>query len=124
MTFLRFAYVTHWDERTLVKVDMKQFKYIKTINLANCQPINGIFTIYGFLIVQCQTPITHQLNGQLVLDQTTDSIISYNAHVKGFKMYLSPNHNFLVNVHHNASSLSPVSTTIIVQRVNQNGKYF
>jgi hypothetical protein len=115
--------VTHWDERALIKVDMKRFKYIKTTNLANCQPINGVFTIHGFLIVQCQTPITHQLNGQLVLDQTTDSIVSYNPHIKAFRTYLSPNHNFLINVYHNASSLNPVSTTIIVQRVTSNGLF-
>ncbi|RWS08284.1 follistatin-related protein 5-like protein, partial [Dinothrombium tinctorium] len=120
----RYAYVTHWDERALIKIDMEQFKYVKTINLAECQPVNAVFTEYGLLIVQCQTPVTHQLNGQLVLDQITDTIISYNAHIKSHKSYLSPNQHFLVNIFHNTSTLSPISTTIIVQKVTQSGLQF
>ncbi|RWS28509.1 follistatin-related protein 5-like protein, partial [Leptotrombidium deliense] len=122
----RFAYVTHWDERALIKIDMEQFKYIKTINLAECQPINAVFTEFGLLIVQCQTPVTHQLNGksQLVVDEITDTIISYNAHIKSHKSYLSPNQHFLVNIFHNTSALSPISTTIIVQKVTQSGLQF
>lgn len=142
----RFAYVTHWDERTLIKIDMEQFRYVKTVNLADCQPINAVFTDYGLAILQCQTPVTHQLNGnlnfslinrfsiliilfpcfsgQLILDQLTDSIISYNAHIKAHRSFLSPNHQFLVNIFHNSSSTSPVSTTIIVQKVTANGKHY
>lgn len=60
----RYAYVTHWDERALVKIDMDQFKYTKTINLAECQPISAVFTEFGLIVLQCQTPVTHQLNGQ------------------------------------------------------------
>ncbi len=44
---------------------MEQFRYVKTINLADCQPINAVFTDYGLAILQCQTPVTHQLNGNL-----------------------------------------------------------
>lgn len=119
---------------------MEQFKYIQTISLAECQPINVVFTEYGLLIIQCQTPVTHQLNGskilhlrvtdltgnhfisgQLVIDQITNAIITYNEHVKAHRSYLSPNQHFLVNVFHNASSSSPISTTIIVQRVTAQG---
>ncbi|XP_074604484.1 follistatin-related protein 5-like [Brevipalpus obovatus] len=120
----RFAYVTHWDERTLIKIDMEQFKYIKTVNLADCQPIDGVFTDHGLLILQCQTSVTHQLSGQIVLDQLTDSIISYNAHVKAHRSFLSPNHQFLVNIFHNSTTPSPVSTTIIVQKVTPSGLQF
>ena len=60
----RYAYVTHWDERALVKIDMEQFKYMKTINLVECQPISALFTEFGLIILQCQTPVTHQLNGK------------------------------------------------------------
>lgn len=65
-SFNRYAYVTHWNERALVKVDMEQFKYMKTINLVECQPMNAVFTEFGLIILQCQTPVTHQLNGELV----------------------------------------------------------
>jgi hypothetical protein len=118
----RYAHVTHWDERAIIKIDMSQFKYMKTINLADCQPINGIHTDHGLLIIQCQTPITHQLNGQLVVDQITDALIAYNVHVKAQKSYLSPNQHFLVNVLHNSSI--PTATTIIVQRVTRTGLEF
>lgn len=119
---IRYAHVTHWDERAIIKIDMSQFKYMKTINLADCQPINGIHTDHGLLIIQCQTPITHQLNGQLVVDQITDALIAYNVHVKAQKSYLSPNQHFLVNVLHNSST--PTATTIIVQRVTRTGLEF
>ncbi|XP_054165194.1 follistatin-related protein 5-like [Oppia nitens] len=116
----RYAHVTHWDERAVIKIDMSQLKYVKTINLADCQPINGVHTDHGLLILQCQTPVTHQLNGQLVVDQITDALISYNPHVRAQRSYLSPNQHFLVNVLHNASTPTP-ATTIIVQRVVTDG---
>lgn len=118
----RFAYTTHWDERTIVKIDMDQFKYVKTVNLAECQPVTAVFTDYGFLIIQCQTPITHQLNGQLILDQMTDSIISFNPHIRGHQSFLSPNQRFLVNIYQNETGSGIVSTTVIVQEVTKEGK--
>jgi len=118
----RYAHVSHWDERELIKIDMTQFKYVKTINLADCSPINGIYTDHGLLILQCQTPVTHQLTGQIIVDQMTDAIVSYNTHVKARNSYLSPNQQFLVNVLHNASNLA--TTSIIVQRVTSTGVEF
>lgn len=121
----QFAYVTHWDERALVKIDMEKFKYIKKINLAECQPINAVFTFYGLVILQCQTPVTHKLNGQLILDQMTDAIISFNPHIRGSKNFLSPDHKFLITISRNESTensgLVP-STTIIVQKVTKDGE--
>lgn len=118
----KYAYTTHWDERAVVKIDMEQFKYIKTINLAECQPISAVFTDYGLVIIQCQTPITHQLNGQLVLDQLTDSIITFNGHIRGHKSFLSPNQRFLINIFSNETNSGITSTTVIVQQVNENGE--
>ena len=139
----RYAYVTHWDERALVKIDMDQFKYVKTINLAECQPISAVFTEYGLVILQCQTPVTHQLNGmcmlelqkndelfilnlihtgQLILDQMTDAIIGFNPHIKARSAFLSPNQRFLVSVFQNETGSGISSTTIIVQEVTQDGE--
>ena len=101
---------------------MSQFKYVRTINLADCQPVNAVHTDHGLLIIQCQTPVTHQLNGQLIVDQISDAITAYNAHVRAQKSYLSPNQHFLVNVMHNSSI--PTQTTIIVQRVTRDGLEF
>ncbi|KAI1309336.1 Follistatin-related protein 5 [Halotydeus destructor] len=102
---------------------MEQFKYLKTINLVECQPLSALFTDFGLIILQCQTPVTHQLNGQLLVDQLTDAIIGYNPHVKAHKAFLSPNQHFVVNVVHNSTSGS-TSTTIIVQKVSRDGVQF
>jgi hypothetical protein len=118
----RYAYATHWDERTIIKIDMESFKYIKTVNLAECSPTDAVFTDYGLVIIQCQTPVTHQLNGQLILDQLTDSIISFSPHIKGHKSFLSPNQRFVVNIFQNETSSGITSTTVIVQEVSKNGK--
>lgn len=117
----RYAFASHYNERTLVKIDMESFKYIKSINLADCHPIDAVFTQFGLLIVQCETPILHQLNGQLILDQITDSIIDYNTDIKAHKAYLSPNEQFLISIFHNTSEFGAISSTIIVQKVTQSG---
>lgn len=121
----QYAYVTHWDERSLVKIDMDKFKYMKKINLADCEPIHAVFTFYGLVILQCQTPVTHKLNGQLILDQMTDSIISFNSHIRGSRNFLSPDHRFLITVSAIETSDSGIvpSTTIIVQKVSKDGKF-
>lgn len=123
----QFAYVTHWDERALVKIDIEKFKYIKKINLAECQPIHAVFSFYGLVILQCQTPVTHKLNGQLILDQMTDAIISFNPHIRGNKNFLSPDHKFLITISSNNQNDDDFnniqsSTTIIVQKVSKDGK--
>lgn len=118
----RWAYASHYEERSLIKIDMENFKYIKSINLADCHPIDAVFTQFGLLIVQCETPVTHQLNGQLVLDQITDAIIDYNTEIKAHKSYLSPNEQFLISIFHNTSEFGAISSTIIVQKVTQSGK--
>lgn len=119
---LRWAYATHFDERKLIKIDMENFKYIKSIDLADCHPIDAVFTQFGLLILQCETPVTHQLNGQLILDQITDSIIEYNTDIRASKSYLSPNEQFLISIYHNTSEFGAISSTIIVQKIKQSGK--
>lgn len=121
-TAQRYAYASHYDERTLIKIDMENFKYIKSINLADCHPIDAVFTQFGLLIVQCETPVTHQLNGQLILDQITDSIIDYNTDIKAHKSFLSPNEQFLISIFHNTTEIGgTISSKIIVQKVRQSG---
>lgn len=120
----RFAYATHWDERTVVKIDMDNFKYVKMVNLAECQPIDAAFTDYGLVIIQCQTPITHQLNGQLILDEVTDAIVSFSPHIKGDRSFISPNQEFVVNIFSNESATGHEMTTIIVQEVSKDGVFF
>ncbi|XP_075676316.1 follistatin-related protein 5-like [Dermatophagoides pteronyssinus] len=151
-----FAYATHWEERSLIKISINQLEYLHSIRLNDCQPIAvSIITrkAGGLLAVQCQTPITHQLNGQLILDQVTDAILIHNSHLNAHKSYLSPDHRYLVSIYHdfvNSSSSSSQcqhgrrchmmaskysqktntetiitnTSTIIVQKINNNGIEF
>lgn len=127
-----FAYATHWEERALVKISLRRLEYLHSIRLADCQPIAVAIISRrggGLVAVQCQTPVTHQLNGQLILDQLTDAILAHNQHLHAHQSHLSPDHRYLVNILHeqalNASASSPSNaSTIIVQRVTESGLEF
>ena len=146
-----FAYATHWEERSLVKISLHQLEYMQSIRLADCQPIAASVISRrsgGLVAVQCQTPVTHQLNGQLILDQVTDAILSHNLHLNAHQSYLSPDQRYLVNILHEHNNNSnnncidvtkchiivggdnqqhqPIinTSTIIVQRINDNGIEF
>lgn len=138
-----FAYATHWEERSLVKISLQRLEYLQSIRLADCQPISAAIITRrggGLVAVQCQTPVTHQLNGQLILDQVTDAILTHNQHLNAHQSYLSPDHRYLVNILHerlmntggggnvsfSSSTASPSSntSTIIVQRISDNGVEF
>lgn len=145
-----YAYATHWEERSLVKISLKRLEYMQSIRLADCQPIAASIITRrsgGLVAVQCQTPVTHQLNGQLILDQVTDAILSHNLHLNAHQSYLSPDHRYLVNILHehsnssscsdatkcshpitgqqsSATSTSTNTSTIIVQRISDNGIEF
>jgi len=122
-----FAYATHWEERSLVKISLHKLEYMQSIRLADCQPIAASIITRrsgGLVAVQCQTPVTHQLNGQLILDQVTDAILTHNLHLNAHTSYLSPDHRFLVNILHEHSNSSTNSSTIIVQRISEQGVEF
>ncbi|KAJ6217952.1 hypothetical protein RDWZM_009109 [Blomia tropicalis] len=133
-----FGYATHWEERSLVKISLQRLEYLQSIRLADCQPIAAsIITrrFGGLVAVQCQTPVTHQLNGQLILDQVTDAILTHNQHLNAHENYLSPDHRYLVNILHESSDNNSSNngnnggqqaktSTIIVQRINSNGIEF
>lgn len=150
-----YAYATHWEERSLIKISINQFEYLHSIRLADCQPIAASIITRkagGLLAVQCQTPITHQLNGQLILDQVTDAILIHNQHLNAHKSYLSPDQRYLVSIYHDFTNSSsqcqhgrsitcPLqqyresnnnnnnvivtnTSTIIVQKINKNGIEF
>lgn len=159
-----YAYATHWEERSLIKISINQLEYIHSIRLNDCQPIAASIITRkagGLLAVQCQTPITHQLNGQLILDQVTDAILLHNSHLNAHKSYLSPDHRYLVSIYHdfanstqcqhdetgtttlcpsqyrssssssrkttrttNTNTMATNTSTIIVQKINDNGIEF
>lgn len=130
-----FAYASHWEERSLVKISLHRLEYLHSIRLADCQPISAAIISRrsgGLVAVQCQTPVTHQLNGQLILDQVTDAILTHNQHLNAHQSYLSPDHRYLVSILHErlsggngSSQASPSNTsTIIVQRISDSGVEF
>lgn len=98
-----YAYATHWEERSLIKISVNQLEYLHSIHLADCQPIAASVInrkAGGLVAIQCQTPITHQLNGQLIFDQVTDAILVHNTHLNAHKSYLSPDNRYLVSIYH------------------------
>src|SRR5690606_38438577 len=91
----QYAYATHWEERSLVKISLRRLEYLNSIRLADCQPIAASVISRrsgGLVAVQCQTPVTHRLNGQLILDQATDAILAHNQHLNAHRSFLSPDH--------------------------------
>jgi len=92
------AFVTHYDDTRLFRVSMDEYRYEREIDLQSCDPINLITTAQGLLVVQCRAPITHNLIGQLVLDQLTSARIEFNANICAQASYLSPDHRFLISV--------------------------
>lgn len=135
-----YAYATHWEERSLVKISIPKMEYTHSIRLADCQPIS--VTIIdrragGLVAVFCQTPITHRLNGQLILDQATDAILAHNTHLNAHQAYLSPDQRYLVGIMHehsnNITCLDRTqekcvraynTSTILVQRITETGVEF
>lgn len=109
---LHFAYVSHYNERRLFRVSMDEYRYNREIDLQNCDPIQLTQTAQGLLVVQCRAPISHQLTGQLVLDELTSSHIEFNANVRAQDAYLSPDNRYLISVFTNQSSISGETTTM------------
>lgn len=103
---IHYAYVTHYDERRLFRVNMDEYRYDRAIDLENCDPINLMTTAQGLLIVQCRSLITHNLIGQLVLDQLTSSRIEFNGNIRAQESYLSPDNRYLISIHNNSTLTS------------------
>lgn len=103
---LHFAYVSHYNERRLFRVSMDDYRYDREIDLQNCDPIQVTQTAQGLLVVQCRAPISHQLTGQLVLDELTSAHIEFNANVRAQDAYLSPDNRYLISVYTNQSASS------------------
>lgn len=112
---LHHAYVTHYDERQLYRISMDGYRYDKEINLSDCDPVNLISASQGLLIVQCRSPITHKLVGQLVLDELSSHAIQFNENIKAQESCLTPDNRYLISIHTNQSS------TIYVQSVKVDG---
>lgn len=101
---IHYAYVTHYDDQRLFRVSMDEYSYDREIDLQDCDPINLMTTTQGLLVVQCRAPITHNLIGQLVLDQLTSSRIEFNANIRAQESYVSPDNRYLISIYTNLTS--------------------
>lgn len=106
---IHYAYVTHYDDQRLFRVSMDDYSYDREIDLQDCDPINMMTTAQGLLVIQCRAPITHNLIGQLVLDELTSLRIEFNANIRAQESYLSPDHRYLISIYTNLTSSLPSS---------------
>lgn len=76
------------------------------------------------LLMMTDVILIPMCTGQLILDQMTDAIISFNPHIKARSAFLSPNQRFLVSIFQNETGAGISSTTIIVQEVTKDGQFY
>lgn len=97
----RYAYVTHYDEQRIFRVSTDDYSYDETLDLSrdNCDLHNFHSAAQGLLIIQCKSRISHNLLGQLVLDELTGARIEFNEQIRAQNSYLSPDHRYLLSVY-------------------------
>lgn len=119
---IHYAYVTHYDDQRLFRVSMDDYSYDREIDLQDCDPINMITTAQGLLIIHCRAPITHNLIGQLVLDELTSLRIEFNANIRAQESYLSPDHRYLISIYTNLTSPAHRRSTPDRSNTSQHGQ--
>ncbi|KAG5307848.1 FSTL5 protein, partial [Pseudoatta argentina] len=96
----KYGYVTHTNQHGMYKLDLVNMRYTRTVNLAsyNCVPTSMEFSdLYGFVILQCEEPITGRPTGQVLLDYLTDSVLAHKPSILG-KPAISPDSRYLVTL--------------------------
>ncbi|XP_058798657.1 follistatin-related protein 5-like isoform X2 [Phymastichus coffea] len=96
----KYGYVTHTNQRGMYKLDLANMRYTRSADLApyNCVPAHIVYpALYGFVILQCEEPITGKPTGQLLLDYVTDTVLSHKPELLG-KPSVSPDSRHLVTL--------------------------
>ncbi|XP_076231703.1 follistatin-like 5 isoform X1 [Calliopsis andreniformis] len=117
----KYGYVTHTNQRSMFKVDLKNMRYTRTADLSsyNCVPVNVQFSVlYGFVIIECQEPVTNRPTGQLLLDYLTDTVLGYKPTLLG-RPTISPDSRHLVTL-----DKQDTGVTLVVQEISANGLKF
>ncbi|XP_078050075.1 follistatin-like 5 [Augochlora pura] len=117
----KYGYVSHANQRSMYKLDLKNMKYTRSADLSayNCVPVNVQFSIlYGFVIIECQEPITGRPTGQLLLDYLTDTVLAHKANLVG-RPTISPDSRHLVTLDKQNSGV-----TLVVQEISPAGLKF
>ncbi|KAG1696653.1 Follistatin-related protein 5 [Nymphon striatum] len=117
----RHAYVVHKNQRGMFKIDMAAMKYTKSVDLTpyNCVPKNLVYSsLRGYVIIQCEEPVTKRPSGQLLVDYMTDSVLAHKLDLFG-KPFISPDSRYVVTLETNNSSF-----VITCQEVTEAGLRF
>nr|XP_034186881.1 follistatin-related protein 5-like isoform X3 [Osmia lignaria] len=117
----KYGYVSHTNQRNMYKLDLKNMKYTRSADLSSydCVPANVQFSIlYGFVIIECQEPITNRPTGQLLLDYLTDTVLVHKPNLLG-RPTISPDSRHLVTL-----DKQETGVTLVVQEISSNGLKF
>ncbi|KAK7788916.1 hypothetical protein R5R35_007352 [Gryllus longicercus] len=117
----KYGYVTHTNQRGIFKLDLANMRYIRSIDLApyNCVPRQIQFSaLYGFVIMECEEPITGRATGQILLDYLTDTVLSHKPGLFGHP-HVSPNSRAVVTLDRARDGV-----TLVVQEVVDSGLKF
>ncbi|XP_012225565.2 follistatin-related protein 5-like [Linepithema humile] len=117
----KYGYVTHTNQHGMYKLDLANMRYTRTVNLANynCVPTSVEFSdLYGFVILECEEPITGRPTGQVLLDYLTDSVLAHKPNILG-KPAISPDSRYLVTL-----DKQDTGVTLVVQEILPNGLKF
>ncbi|XP_011055946.1 PREDICTED: follistatin-related protein 5-like [Acromyrmex echinatior] len=110
----KYGYVTHKNQHGMYKLDLVNMRYTRTVNLAsyNCVPTSMEFSdLYGFVILECEEPITGRPTGQVLLDYLTDSVLAHKPSILG-KPAISPDSRYLVTL-----DKQNTGVTLVVQEI-------
>ncbi|KAK7603150.1 hypothetical protein V9T40_003149 [Parthenolecanium corni] len=117
----KYGYVSHKNQRGLYKLDLANMRYIRSIDLApyNCVPHSIQFSaLYGFVILECEEPVTGRPTGQVLLDYLTDTVIMQKPNLFG-RPFVSPNSRMVVTLDRSREGVG-----LIVQQVTEVGLKF
>lgn len=117
----KYGYVTHTNQRGLYKLDLANMRYTRSIDLTpyNCVPRQIQFSaLYGFVIMECEEPITGRPTGQILLDYLTDTVLTHKTGLFGHP-HVSPNSRCVVTLDRGRDGV-----TLVVQEVVESGLKF
>ncbi|XP_012144462.2 follistatin-like 5 isoform X2 [Megachile rotundata] len=120
-SMFKYGYVSHTNQRNMYKLDLKNMKYTRSADLSSydCVPANVQFSVlYGFVIIECQEPITNRPTGQLLLDYLTDTVLVHKPNLLG-RPTISPDSRHLVTL-----DKQDTGVTLVVQEISAEGLKF
>uniref|UniRef100_A0ABD2XK46 Follistatin-related protein 5 n=1 Tax=Trichogramma kaykai TaxID=54128 RepID=A0ABD2XK46_9HYME len=116
----KYGYVTHTNQRGMYKLDLANMRYTRSADLApyNCVPVHIQFpALYGFVVLQCEEPITGRPTGQLLLDYVTDTVLGHKPELLG-RPTVSPDSRHLVTIDRRDNSVVLIVEEILPTGLN------